>query len=152
MNEINILNIPAYQRKKSIEAQSNRIRRLKPTKASRSHDLSLITDIPLHKVPSPTSYEENLLTSTPKSVRKMKTCGRCEGYFENIKVALIEVTSPIRAGEKLIFETTAGLFEEKINSIQIDRKDISLARSGTKIGVKVSMEPKVGGLIYKIIQ
>lgn len=158
MTEINILNIPAYQRKRSILAKSNKTKRLKPTKATRpalhASGLDILVDIPFKEthLPTPSLYEQKIIKSTTRKTKEMKICGRCDGYFDNINVAIIEVTSPIKNGEKLIFETISGLFEEKIDSMQLNKRDINLARSGNIIGVKVSLEPKVGGNVYKYVQ
>jgi hypothetical protein len=81
----------------------------------------------------------------------MKTCGICEGYFDNIDVAIIKVTSPIRVDDRLIFEKDEGLFEQSVKSMQINRKDVTLAKSGSDIGIKVEMKPKVGTNVYKVI-
>lgn len=81
----------------------------------------------------------------------MKKCGIVEGYYDSIKVVVISVTSPIRTGDSLIFEQTGGLFEQEVSSMQINKKDVSLARSGSDIGMKVIIEPKVGTNVYKVI-
>lgn len=161
IEEPNILNIPAFQRKKSIAAKAKTqkrqrkqiVRKKRPkAKSTTTKTNNRLTDIPIKSyLPIQENFEENSIPSTTGQAREMKTCGRCEGYFDNISVAIIEVTSPIRTEDYLIFETVEGLFEEQIHSMQINKRDITLARSGCSIGVKVSGKPKVGGLIYKVI-
>ncbi|MFC1616072.1 hypothetical protein ACFL21_02940 [Patescibacteria group bacterium] len=158
-NEIDVLNIPAYKRKRSIAAKARKKTKIKTTKKARkkttkAKKTEIFTDIPITStLPEETIFENrlNVPGRRPKT-REMKICGRCEGYFEKIDVVIVEVTSPIRTDDVLIYETTDGLFEEKIKSMQIDRRDVSLARSGNSIGVKVTMEPKVGGLVYKVLE
>ncbi len=82
----------------------------------------------------------------------MKTCGICEGYFDNIEVAIVKVTSPIRINDKIIFEKQDGLFEQEVKSMQINRKDVTLATTGSEIGLKVYQQPTVGAPVYKIVE
>ena len=57
----------------------------------------------------------------------------------------------IRVGDIIIFEKTDGLFEQKIETMQIDRRDIQLATTGSEIGLKVEIKPVVGSPVYKVI-
>ena len=110
-------------------------------------------DIPAREIfPEPESME---IMATPSKraadIEEMKTCGICEGYFENIQVAVIRLTSPLHEGDEIFMETREGLFKQKVTSMQIDRRPVNLARSGSDIGLKIMREPKVGGTVYKII-
>jgi hypothetical protein len=148
-NPIDPINIPAYQRQGKITQRK---------KTQRIRKLNRLTDIPARQeilsvdsFPRTTTNKIEKKLEKDAELREMKICGRCEGYFEKINVAVIRVTSPIRKGDRLIFEKEKGLFEQTLNSMQVDRKDINLARSGTEIGTKVFMEPKVGAPVYKLI-
>jgi len=104
--------------------------------------------------PSPLIDETDLIEEPiiqRSSFREMQICGRCEGYFDKIDVAVIQLTSSIRNGDFIIFETDNGLFEQEISSMQINRQDISIAHAGDDIGLKVLARPKVGGSVYKVI-
>ncbi len=162
MAEINELNIPAFQRKRSLAAKARRkvgySSSLKKTKrAIKKRHEDPITEIPLlsaiNHEPDFSDPIDIFKPQTKKSsnFREMKLCGRCDGYFDNIEVAVITVTSPIRKGDIIIFEKDEGLFEQEITSMQINRKDVSLARSGDDIGLKVFLKPKVGTSVYKVI-
>ena len=171
MEEPNILNIPAFKRRRSIAARAKktpnylkqfqkskkkkkRVSSKQTTSYTEPEVYSPFTDIPTKsQMPSEDFFPESeFVESKNKSQnREMKTCGICEGYFDNIEVAIIKVTSPIRKGDILIFEKQDGLFEQEASSIQINRKDISLATTGSEIGLKVIMQPLVGGQVYKLI-
>lgn len=170
---MNVLNIPAFQRKRSISAKARklsatpRIKSIRKTrKIQRKRTLitpqieeRTINDLFRPALPSEDLFPSPLMdgleksdySSSASSFREMQICGRCEGYFEKIDVAVIQLTSSIRSGEQIIFETDNGLFEQEISSIQINRKDVSIARAGDDIGLKVIARPKVGGSVYKII-
>jgi hypothetical protein len=155
MEKPDTLNIPAYQRKRSLAAKSRKspstTTRRKPSKTTSRLRDEAFTDISISRGPTieDVLLKQNLNPQT--SFREMKICGICEGYFEKIDVAIISLTSPIKKGDSIIFEKEGGLFEQAIDSMQINRKDVSLARSGSDIGLKVPMEPKVGTYVYKVI-
>ena len=148
MEKMETYNIPAFKRKRSIAAKA---RKTRPTPAKTS--------------PSQTSQSQTKLSKTPKTIksaktneqlpqsqeREMRTCGTCDGYFEGIEVAIIKLTNPLRTGDTILIEKQDGLFEQEVNSMQINRKNVSLARTGSDVGLKVRMTPKVGGTVYKII-
>ena len=172
MDEPNILNIPAFKRRRSIAARAKKtpsyLKQIQKSKKRKKRVssrqtvsytepavFSPFTDIPAKsQMPSEDLFQEpeKFIGSKNESrYREMKTCGICEGYFDNIEVAIIKITSPIRKGDTLIFEKQDGLFEQEASSIQINRKDITLATTGSEIGLKVIMEPLVGGQVYKLI-
>lgn len=183
MDELNVLNIPAFKRKRSINARGNRppsYATIKPSKPARTTRIrrtrtkleEKLIDIPASSnsysnsypsysqplpsqeiFPSPIMDEEPSYSSSSQksSFREMKIIGRCEGYFDKIEVAVIQLTSSLRVGDSIIFETNEGLFEQEVASMQIDRKDISLAHAGDDIGLKVLLTPKVGGSVYKVL-
>lgn len=181
MEEPNALNIPAYQRKRSINAKArkkpsyletaldraitatkNKIKSRKKTRTKNTRSKTTIRnqtieEIPIQTVlpsqeifPDPFSMEE--LPKKQSDFREMLSCGICEGYFDKIEVAIVKVTSPLRIGDKIIFEKQDGLFEQKIKSMQLNRKDITLATTGSEIGLKVYQKPTVGSPVYKVIE
>ncbi|MBU1151545.1 hypothetical protein KJ632_01810 [Patescibacteria group bacterium] len=157
MEEVNTYNIPAFKRKRSIDAHEKKLNTtpLRPRKTTRKRPSKTIEEISMDiSFDEPIIQEENFI-ETPRAKEgkaiEMKFCGLCEGYFEKISVAIVELTSPVHQGDQLIFETEQGLFQQEVTSMQIDRKDVSLARSGKSIGLKVLLPPKVGGSVYKII-
>ena len=170
MNDLNILNIPAYQRKRSLSAKARKkpFATIKPIsqipkskvqpvkrfvkKVSKLTFEDALTDIPIRtSLPSQELFPVEITKKQDSDFREMQICGQCEGYFDKIDVAIIKLTSPLRAGDTIIFEQEGGLFEQKANSIQIDRKNVALAKTGSDIGLKVIRKPKIGTPVYKII-
>ena len=160
MDDSETINIPAFKRKRSIAARARKKPSYRLSKTSTKkrtkkeyiidHSLS---DIPARKtLPSQDLFPKEELESQNSSVlREMKLCGMCEGYFDNINVAIIRLTSPLRIGDIIIFEKNKGLFEEEVTSMQINRKEVKLAKTGSDIGLKVHLKPKVGTSVYKVI-
>lgn len=166
MEDVDILNVPAFKRKRSLGARARRktptytqrkpLTRTRRRRVVREEMDESISDIQIHKQPTIEDVlcglpAEDIYSSRKKDFREMSICGRCEGYFDKIDVAVIQLTSPLREGDSIIFETDDGLFEQVADSIQIDRKNVRLARSGSDIGIKALAKPKVGGNVYKVI-
>lgn len=169
MKEIDTLNIPAFKRKRSISARARKTpsynkvikktttrKRVTRPKFAYEEDIS---DIPVRQqmleqddvFPDPLDVNPFTTSKNSNETREMKICGTCDGYFDKIEVAVFQLTSPLRQGDTILFETTNGLFEQPVDSMQINRKDVRLARSGSDIGLKVLEIPKVGGTVYKVI-
>lgn len=152
------LNIPAYLRKRSISAKARRqptIPKLRKTSIKKRRlrqptiEELTISEPSIEEIfPNPI---EDLARPTERKVREMQICGICEGYLDKIDVAIIKLTSSLREGDKIIFEKQDGLFEQEVKSMQINRKEVRLARTGSDIGMKVAMQPKVGTQVYKVI-
>ncbi|MFH1218532.1 MAG: hypothetical protein V1679_01690 [Candidatus Peregrinibacteria bacterium] len=160
-------NIPAFRRKQSLAAKARKkpaylspkkrtttkrttTPRLTRTRIIEPEDeLEIPPSFPSEDLfPDPDTYTPS---SSSKKDREFQTCGICDGYFDKIDVAVVQVTSPIRKGDVLIFEKEGGLFEQEVDSMQINRRDVSLARSGSDIGLKVRHKPIVGAQVYKLI-
>ncbi len=158
------LNVPAFKRKRSIAAKERRIENVIPKKRTRRAPRrrarpepayeEMISNIPLtDTLPSQELFEEEeiLRPVRESDIREMQLCGQCEGYFDKIEVAVIKLTKVLHTGDRILFETTEGLFEQGVKSMQINRRDVNMARSGSDIGLKVARTPKVGGSVYKVI-
>lgn len=153
MLEQNEVNIPAFQRKRSLLAKAKKLSKTPKTKIKREYISMLpeVSDIPIEPSQNSEDFRKTKSKIYKSDITEMQTCGICEGYFEAINVAIVRISSPIRLEDDIIFETTNGLFQQKLVSMQQNRKDIELARTGSEIGIKVALPPKVGGIVYKII-
>ena len=160
MHDQEAINIPAFKRKRSITARAKKkpSYRLSKTATKKRPKKQIVidhslSDIPTRKIlPSQDLFpEEELENQNGGVLREMKLCGICEGYFDNINVAIIKLIRPLRIGDIIIFEKHKGLFEEEVTSMQINRKEVKLAKTGSDIGLKVHLKPKVGTSVYKVI-
>ena len=72
-------------------------------------------------------------------------------YYEKILVAIIELSSSLKVGDKIKFVRGGeDIFEQNVDSIQIEHKNIDEAKSGDIIGIKVNNEVKEGSEVYKL--
>jgi len=89
-----------------------------------------------------------------REVRKMaeeKLIGKITHYFGGIGVGIVELTDAFSLGDKIHVKGASTDFEQVVSSMQIDRQDISEAKSGDVIGVKIEQKVKEGDLVYKVL-
>ena len=82
---------------------------------------------------------------------KEKPIGRITHYFSNIEVAVLDLTAPLKAGDKIrIAGGEATDFEQEVKSMQIDHKEVKSAKKGDSVGTKVKEKVHEGYKVYKI--
>lgn len=79
-----------------------------------------------------------------------KLIGKISHYFGGINVGIIELTDDFKIGEKIHIKGSSTDFEQVVNSMQINRQDISEAKAGDAIGVKVDQKVREGDMVYKV--
>jgi len=81
-----------------------------------------------------------------------KLVGKITHFYPNISVAVVEVVSEIKKGDKISIEGAHTNIEQTADSMQIDRKPIDAAKKGQSIGLKVVDRVREGDTIYKITE
>jgi len=67
-----------------------------------------------------------------------KEVGVISSYFSNVGVAAIKLSAGLKVGDKMHIKGHTTDFEQKVDSMQIERKDVKKAKKGDHIGIKVS--------------
>lgn len=77
--------------------------------------------------------------------------GRVTHYYDKIGVAIIDLDGTLSVGDKIKF-TRGGedMFEQTVESIQIEHKKVDSAKKGDVIGLKANEAVKEGAEVYKI--
>ncbi len=76
--------------------------------------------------------------------------GRVSDFFAQPVVAGIELTAALKAGDKIRIKGHTTDLKMTVDSIQIDNEQVSVAKAGDSIGVKVSDKVRGGDTVYKI--
>jgi len=76
--------------------------------------------------------------------------GRVSDFFAHPVAAGIELTAVLKVGDKIRIEGHTTKLEMTVDSIQIDNEQVSVAKPGDSIGVKVSDKVRSGDKVYKI--
>lgn len=78
----------------------------------------------------------------------MKKIGTVTHYYGNIGVAIVELSGKLSVGDKVKFGDGENEFEQTVESMQIEHKDISSAKKGDVIGLKVDEKISEGADVY----
>ncbi len=82
-----------------------------------------------------------------------KKVGEVSHYYNHLGVAIIEVKSSFSVGDILKFvrhSTGEELFQQKIDSIQVEHQQVDKAKKGMSIGVKVDKPVHQGNEVFKM--
>ena len=74
--------------------------------------------------------------------------GEVTHFFSNISVAIIKLEKPLKAGTKVKFKGYTTDFEEVLDEMQYDHKNIEEGAAGQEVGVKVSEKVRVGDDVF----
>ena len=118
---------PSRRKKKTIKAHPNPVRKIIPKKAT-------------------------VKTVKPKAVLDpaLVRVGTITHYFERIKVCVVKVTKgSVLIGDRLTIAAKGGTFGQKVWSMQIESRDVKVAKKGQLIGLKVDKPVAAGDQVYK---
>jgi hypothetical protein len=77
--------------------------------------------------------------------------GEVTHFFDKIGVAVIKLDSDLAIGEKIIFRHgDEELFEQEVDSIQVEHEKLEKASKGMSIGLKTPSAVKAGAEVFKV--
>jgi putative protease len=77
--------------------------------------------------------------------------GKVTHFYDKIKVAVVELTGVLSVGDKIKFARGGeDMFEQVVESMQVEHEKIDTAKKGDIVGLKVDGEVKEGAEIYKL--
>ncbi len=77
--------------------------------------------------------------------------GTVQHYYDKISVAVVELGGALAVGDKIKFVRGGeDLFEQNVDSIQIEHEKVDSAGKGQIVGLKTEKEVKEGAEVYKI--
>lgn len=78
-----------------------------------------------------------------------KLIGEVTHFYGGLSVAIVKFREPVRVGDAVRFFGATTDFSETIKSMQYDHKDITEAKKGQEIGIKVEGKVREGDEVYK---
>ena len=78
--------------------------------------------------------------------------GKVSDFFARPVVAGIELTAPLKVGDKIHITGHTTDMELTIESMQINNVNVQEAKSGDAVGVKVSDRVRRGDRVYKVTE
>jgi translation elongation factor EF-Tu-like GTPase len=70
-------------------------------------------------------------------------------FFTKINVAVVNLRLPLSVGDRILIKGPETDFDQTVDSIQIDRKNITRAQAGQSIGLKLAQQAKKRDVVYK---
>jgi putative protease len=81
-----------------------------------------------------------------------KLVGKVTHFFGKISVAVVDLTDDLRNGDRISIEGPAGVAEQLVESMQIDKEQVESAGRGQAIGLKVDSKVKEGDAVYLLTE
>jgi putative protease len=75
--------------------------------------------------------------------------GKITHFFPKISVAVIELTAPLAVGDTIAVKGPTTDFEQVVESMQIEHKNVQRAEAGQSIGLKVDQRVREKDKVYK---
>lgn len=77
--------------------------------------------------------------------------GMITHYFGNINVGIIQLSDTLKIGETIHIKGHASDFTQKVDSMQIEHADVTEAKKGDAVGIKVSQKIHLKDKVFKVI-
>jgi putative protease len=82
--------------------------------------------------------------------KEEKPIGVVTHYYGGIGVAIVKFNKAVKKGVKVCFSGATTDFDQVIESMQYDHKDVETAKKGQEVGIKVSEKVREGDEVYLI--
>ncbi len=76
--------------------------------------------------------------------------GKVSDFFARPVVAGIELTAPLKVGDKIHITGHTTDIELTVESMQVNNVDVKKAKAGDAVGIKVSDRVRRGDTVYKV--
>jgi len=86
--------------------------------------------------------------STKKST--LQIAGKITHYFPHVSAGVIKLAIELKKGDIIHMKGHTTNFKQTVDSIQIDRVPVDVARRGEEIGIKVKDRVRIGDIVYKL--
>ena len=76
--------------------------------------------------------------------------GEVSHWFGSISVAGITLSGDLSVGDRVHVVGHTSDFEQDVTSMQIQREDVSEAKAGDEVGIKVESRARPGDSVYRV--
>lgn len=117
--------------------------------------LNKISSTPTNLQNNERSFSRNIQPAQPSNApaklpSKLKEAGTVTHFLDKLDVAIIKLTTPLKNGDQIYLLAEGHLFLQEVAEMQIDRKNIAKAKTGSHIGMKVGQKAVLNSKIYKV--
>ena len=79
-----------------------------------------------------------------------KLIGKISHYFNNIEVAVVELSAPLKKGDTIRIAGGETDFKQTVGSMEVEHKKLEKAKKGDSVGLKVKEKVREGYKVYKL--
>jgi len=79
-----------------------------------------------------------------------KEIGIIEHYYGHISVGIIKLADGLKVGEQIHVKGGSSDFTQIVSSMQIEHVNLSEAKVGDAIGIKIEQKVRPGDKVYKV--
>ena len=83
---------------------------------------------------------------------KEERVGTVSNYYKKIGVAAVTLEGDLAVGDTIHIKGNSTDFSQKVESIQIEHKNIEQAKKGDDVGIRVKEYTRVHDVIFKVIE
>ena len=81
-------------------------------------------------------------------MKKADLIGKVIHYYDKIGVAVIALKKALKVGDKIKFEKGENIFEQSVESMQLEHVQVPAGKKGQEIAIKVNNKVGSGTLVY----
>jgi len=85
-----------------------------------------------------------------KAKDSKKEIGRISHFYPNICVAVVELNSKLKVGDKISIEGRTNALKQIAKSMQVDHEQINTAKKGEIIGLKTDRPVRAKDVVYLV--
>ena len=78
--------------------------------------------------------------------------GRIEHFYSKASVAIVEVSAPMKNGDKILIRGGTTNLPQVVESMEVEHKRVNEAQAGQRIGLKVAGRVRENDIVYKFAQ
>lgn len=76
--------------------------------------------------------------------------GEVTHFYNKISVAVLQLTQPLRTGDKVHFLGAHTDFPQEIGSMQIEHESVEEAAAGSEVAIKVDQRVRQGDAVFHL--
>jgi len=86
--------------------------------------------------------------NTTEELAKGQKIGKITHFFNKIDVAVLELEGELKVGDTIVISGHGQEFEQGVDSMQVEHQQVTEAKKGDAVGLKVDQMVKEGDEVY----
>ncbi len=82
---------------------------------------------------------------------RLEEVGKVTHYFTKIEVAVLDLTGTLSVGDRIAIKGATTDIEQTVESMQIEHEEVTTAKAGDSIGLKVKERVRENDVVYKVV-